>query len=175
MNNLPAGFETSREISESERWDSNPPKFLSYSEKYDYQLRCHLYQARSLIGSDQSGLSDPFCRVVFEGHSATTEVISQTLSPCWDQIILFDHVTIFGNAKDLSVNPPEIVVQIFDQDQVGKDEFLGQAVVPCVVKLLAEPYQAPKFPPQLQWYPIFRGSERGGELLAVFELLQASF
>ena len=30
-----------------------------------FQLRAHMYQARSLIGSDASGLSDPFARVVF--------------------------------------------------------------------------------------------------------------
>ena len=39
-----------------------------------FQLRAHVYQARSLIGSDSSGLSDPFARVVFGEHSRTTQV-----------------------------------------------------------------------------------------------------
>ena len=39
-----------------------------------YQLRIHLYQARSLIGSDSSGLSDPFARITFANRSTTTQV-----------------------------------------------------------------------------------------------------
>ena len=33
-----------------------------------------MYQARSLIGSDASGLSDPFARVLFSDQSQTTQV-----------------------------------------------------------------------------------------------------
>ena len=42
--------------------------------KSHFQLRAHMYQARSLIGSDESGLSDPFAKVVFGSQSANTEV-----------------------------------------------------------------------------------------------------
>ena len=44
------------------------------SVRQTFQLRAHVYQARSLIGSDSSGLSDPFARVVFGEHSRTTQV-----------------------------------------------------------------------------------------------------
>lgn len=39
-----------------------------------FQLRAHMYQARSLIGSDSSGLSDPFARVIMGEHSRLTQV-----------------------------------------------------------------------------------------------------
>lgn len=47
---------------------------FSFPEKQTFQLRAHMYQARSLIGSDSSGLSDPFARVLFGDKSLTTQV-----------------------------------------------------------------------------------------------------
>lgn len=42
--------------------------------KQVFQLRAHMYQARSLFAADSSGLSDPFARVFFSSHSQVTEV-----------------------------------------------------------------------------------------------------
>ncbi len=39
-----------------------------------FQVRAHMYQARSLIGSDASGLSDPFARVIIGEYCKTTQV-----------------------------------------------------------------------------------------------------
>ena len=38
--------------------------------------------------------------------------------------------------------------------------------------MACEPYEKPFFPPALEWFQIFRGEEKAGELLAAFELLQ---
>ena len=40
------------------------------------------------------------------------------------------------------------------------------------MKMACEPYEKPFFPPALEWFQIFRGEEKAGELLAAFELLQ---
>ena len=37
-------------------------------------MRAYVYQARSLIGSDDSGLSDPFARIVIGEYCKTTQV-----------------------------------------------------------------------------------------------------
>ena len=37
-------------------------------------MRAYVYQARSLIGSDDSGLSDPFARVIMGEYCKTTQV-----------------------------------------------------------------------------------------------------
>lgn len=42
--------------------------------KQIFQLRVHMYQARSLFAADSTGLSDPFARVFFSTHSQVTEV-----------------------------------------------------------------------------------------------------
>lgn len=44
------------------------------TEKQAFQLRAHMYQARSLFAADSSGLSDPFARVFFINQSQCTEV-----------------------------------------------------------------------------------------------------
>ena len=41
-----------------------------------FQVRAYVYQARSLIGSDDSGLSDPFARIVIGEYCKTTQVCS---------------------------------------------------------------------------------------------------
>jgi otoferlin len=80
-----------------------------------------MYQARGLIGSDDSGLSDPFGRVVFGRQSLCTQVIDETLSPTWDEMIIFNEIVIYGSFSHIKEFPPMIVVEIFDQDRaVGK-------------------------------------------------------
>ena len=56
----------------------------------------------------------------------------------------------------------------------GKDEFIGRAFAKPVVKMSKEAYELPRFPPKLDWYQAYRGSNKSGEILASFELLQVS-
>lgn len=77
-----------------------------------------MYQARSLIASDASGLSDPFAKVIFADVCQTTQVIDETLSPTWDEMLLFNDVTLYGLRNDLLHNPPSVVIEFFDQDKV---------------------------------------------------------
>lgn len=45
--------------------------------KQIFQLRVHMYQARSLFAADSTGLSDPFARVFFSTQSQVTEVSTE--------------------------------------------------------------------------------------------------
>jgi len=76
-----------------------------------------VYQARGLIGSDESGLSDPFARVVFLDQSQCTQVIEETLSPTWDEMLIFNAVLICGTMNSVRTTPPTVVVEVFDQDR----------------------------------------------------------
>ncbi|XP_063235260.1 otoferlin-like isoform X2 [Bacillus rossius redtenbacheri] len=172
VDGLPEGYELSPEIRNAERPRALPPSVIHYVEKHTFQLRAHMYQARSLIGSDASGLSDPFARVVVGEFCKATQVIDETLSPTWDELLVFDGILVYGTARQIKAEPPDIVVEIFDQDKVGKSEFIGRAIAKPRVKLLGEPYGRPEFPPALEWHEIARGPDRAGELLAAFELLQ---
>uniref|UniRef100_A0A8C8M285 Otoferlin n=1 Tax=Oncorhynchus tshawytscha TaxID=74940 RepID=A0A8C8M285_ONCTS len=145
---------------------------LCSAVKQVFQLRAHMYQARSLFAADSSGLSDPFARVFFSTHSQVTEVLSETLCPTWDQLLVFEDVELFGEAGELRDDPPIIVVEVYDQDTVGKAEFIGRTFAKPITKMCDEHYGPPRFPPQLEYYQIYRGNSTAGDLLAAFELLQ---
>ncbi|KAH9363614.1 hypothetical protein HPB48_004135 [Haemaphysalis longicornis] len=166
LKGLPEGYEK-----DVEDVDKGPPSQLHYTEKSVFELRAHMYQARSLIGSDSSGLSDPFARVVFGDQSQTTMVIDETLSPTWDEMLLFPSVTVYGRKEDIKEDPPVVVIEIFDQDKVGKSEFIGRTISRPQVKFEDDMHWQP---PCLEWHDLYRGTEHAGELLAAFELLQFS-
>lgn len=56
----------------------------------------------------------------------------------------------------------------------GKADFMGRTFAKPVVKMADEHYGPPRFPPQLEYYQIYRGNCCAGELLAAFELLQVT-
>ncbi|KAM9704297.1 otoferlin isoform 11-T12 [Menidia menidia] len=172
LNGLPNGFEEIKSSKVDPGLQSVPPVSLVYNMKQVFQLRAHMYQARSLFAADSSGLSDPFARVFFSTHSQVTEVLSETLCPTWDQLLVFDDVELFGEASELRDDPPIIVVELYDQDTVGKAEFIGRTFAKPNIKMCDEHYGPPRFPPQLEYYQIYRGNCSAGELLAAFELLQ---
>ncbi|XP_071987946.1 otoferlin isoform X8 [Engystomops pustulosus] len=168
---LPCGFEEIKAV-KGPGLQCFPPISLSYTKKQVFQLRAHMYQARSLFAADSSGLSDPFARVFFNTQSQCTEVLNETLCPTWDQLLVFDNVELYGEANEMRDDPPIIVIEIYDQDTVGKADFMGRTFAKPVVKMADERYCPPRFPPQLEYYQIYRGNSTAGDLLAAFELLQ---
>ncbi|KYO37036.1 hypothetical protein Y1Q_0005860 [Alligator mississippiensis] len=171
LSGLPCGFEEKKTV-KGQGIPSFPPISLLYTKKQVFQLRVHMYQARSLFAADSSGLSDPFARVFFITQSQCTEVLNETLCPTWDQLLVFDNVELFGEVHEMRDDPPIIVIEIYDQDTVGKADFMGRTFAKPVVKMSDEDYSGPRFPPQLEYYQIYRGNSTAGDLLAAFELLQ---
>ncbi|NWR68460.1 FR1L6 protein, partial [Centropus unirufus] len=133
-----------------------------------FQLRAHMYQARGLIAADSTGLSDPFAKVTFTSHCQTTKIISQTLSPTWNQMLLFNSIVLHGDREEIAQFPPEIVIELYDDDAVGKAEYIGATVAAPVVRLADQNYE----PPKLAYHPVYCGNLSGGDLLATFELLE---
>ncbi|XP_068590271.1 fer-1-like protein 6 [Cebidichthys violaceus] len=164
MDDLPAGFS----LATGGTVASCPPKALLCAEQHTFQLRCHMYQARGLIAADNSGLSDPFARVTCLSHSQTTKVINQTLSPTWNQSLLMSRLLLTGDLQHIQQEPLRILVEVYDDDALGKSEYLGATVAVPEVRLASDPYA----PPTLQYSPVHCGSQPGGDLLAAFELLQ---
>ncbi|XP_029793996.1 otoferlin isoform X5 [Suricata suricatta] len=112
---LPCGFEEVK-AAQGLGLHAFPPISLVYTKKQAFQLRAHMYQARSLFAADSSGLSDPFARVFFINQSQCTEVLNETLCPTWDQMLVFDNLELYGEAHELRDDPPIIVIEIYDQD-----------------------------------------------------------
>ncbi|XP_053112314.1 dysferlin isoform X4 [Hemicordylus capensis] len=127
-----------------------------------YHLRCYIYQARDLLAMDKDSFSDPYAIVSFLHQSQKTVVAKNTLNPTWDQTLIFYEIEIFGGPQSVADSPPKIVVEIYDHDTYGADEFLGRCI--CEPSL--------GFQPKLSWHPIFMEGRSAGELLAAFELIQ---
>ncbi|XP_056245789.1 fer-1-like protein 6 [Seriola aureovittata] len=164
LDDLPAGFTPTRGGADS----NSPPTHLLCTEQHRFQLRCHMYQARGLIAADSSGLSDPFARVTYLSHSQTTNIISQTLSPTWNQCLPMGRLLLSGDLQYIQQEPPRILIEVYDDDALGKAEYLGATVAVPEVRLSSDSYS----PPTLQYSPLHCGSQPGGDLLAAFELLQ---
>ncbi|KAK5890071.1 hypothetical protein CesoFtcFv8_013638 [Champsocephalus esox] len=164
LDDLPAGFNPETGGADA----SCPPKSLLCTEQYEFEMRCHMYQARGLIAADNTGLSDPFARVTYLSNSQTTNVISQTLSPTWNQCLPMGRLMLSGDLQHIQEEPPRIVIEVYDEDALGKAEYLGATVAVPEVRLASDAYT----PPTLQYSSLHCGSQPGGDLLAAFELLQ---
>ncbi|NXN29298.1 OTOF protein, partial [Nycticryphes semicollaris] len=169
MENLPVGYEIESPSDTNSGYSAVPSSaYLLYKTLHLFQLRAHMYQARGLIAADNTGLSDPFAKVTFTSHCQTTKIISQTLSPTWNQMLLFNSIVLHGDREEIAQFPPEIVIELYDDDAVGKAEYIGSTVAAPVVRLAEENYK----PPKLSYHPVHYGSLSGGDLLATFELLE---
>ncbi|KAI4874062.1 hypothetical protein NFI96_018466, partial [Prochilodus magdalenae] len=168
LKNLPAGYELSGVSLEES--STTPPESVLYKDQHEFQLRAHMYQARGLIAADTTGLSDPFSRVSFLSNTQRTAIINQTLTPTWNQMLIMDKLFLYGMLSDLQQEPPLITIEVYDDDALGKPEYLGSTVAIPVVKLAEEPYT----PSLLQYSPLFCGSLSGGDILGAFELIEVT-
>ncbi|NWR17669.1 MYOF protein, partial [Emberiza fucata] len=147
---------------------ANTPMVSCYFDRvYTYHLRCYIYQARNLMALDKDSFSDPYAHVSFLHQSKTTEIIHSTLNPTWDQTLIFNEIEIYGDPQSIAQNPPKVVIELFDSDQVGKDEFLGRSVCSPMVKLTPEDDITPK----LLWYPVTNNGKACGDILFAAELI----
>nr|XP_057917197.1 myoferlin-like isoform X2 [Doryrhamphus excisus] len=146
---------------------NTPTVSCSFDRSYMYHLRVYIYQARNLTSMDKDSFSDPYAHVSFLHLSKTTEKLQATLNPTWDQTLIFNNVEIYGDPQALSQHPPNVVMEFYDHDQVGKDELLGRSVCVPLVKLNPGMDQTPK----LLWHPIMQRGRVEGEALVAAELI----
>lgn len=45
-----------------------------------------------------------------------SQVIRQSLDPFWDQTLIFPPIVLHGTNEYIKSSPPEVVLQVFDQD-----------------------------------------------------------
>lgn len=75
---------------------------------------------------------------------------------------------VFGAKDEIKRDPPTIVIEVYDQDKVGKSEFIGRTIARPRIKLKENAYVTPT----LEWFDITRGHDNAGELLAAFEMIE---
>ncbi|KAJ8361497.1 hypothetical protein SKAU_G00180220 [Synaphobranchus kaupii] len=146
---------------------NTPTVSCSFDRSFMYHLRVYVYQAKDLTAMDKDSFSDPYAHVSFLHVSKTTEIIKSTLNPTWDQTLIFDDIEIYGDPQTLAHNPSDVVFEVYDSDQVGKDEALGRCSCPPVVLLTP----GMDVSPRLLWYPVMKKGREAGEMLVAAELI----
>ena len=53
------------------------------------------------------------------------QVIEETLSPTWDESMVFEEILVYGRREDIKANPPIIIVETYDQDKVRILKFIS--------------------------------------------------
>ncbi|CAG9127581.1 unnamed protein product [Plutella xylostella] len=124
------------------------------TEQNSFLLRLKVVGAYSLAKKDIFGASDPYVRVelqTVEGdvtiETFLTKTKKKTLNPVWNQEFIF------------RVKPAEhkLLIQVFDENRLTRDDFLGMAEVPLAA-VEAEPAGAPR--PAPVKYPLKPRSAR---------------
>ncbi|XP_024152438.1 myoferlin isoform X2 [Oryzias melastigma] len=145
-----------------------PTVSCHFSRSYIYHLRVYVYQGRNLCSMDHNSFSDPYAHVSFLHMSKTTHVMQNTLNPTWDQTLIFEDIEIYGDPQTIASSPPEVVLELYDSDQVGRDEPMGRCKCPPLVNLKPNVGGGS---PKLQWLPVTKKGRSAGELLLAAELL----
>ena len=66
------------------------------------------------------------------------QVIEETLSPTWDESMVFEEVLVYGRREDIKANPPIIIVETYDQDKVRASDMTSSSLshhLHCTLRL----------------------------------------
>ncbi|GMI00136.1 hypothetical protein TrVE_jg577 [Triparma verrucosa] len=166
-----------------QEWDAA----LSASyRKTAYQLRCHIYQARSLPASDANGLMDPYFKLNFNGQQFEAKnakkckngrrdyqvpkmLRKKTCDPLWYGTVCFD--TELPEPQFF----PQVNFQLFDWDGYtgfDKDDYNGCFNAALTEDNISDAEDSSALKPQ--WYSLMREEEGDseGEVLACFQLIK---
>eukprot|EP00824_Muranothrix_gubernata_P009272 TRINITY_DN21846_c0_g1_i1.p1 TRINITY_DN21846_c0_g1~~TRINITY_DN21846_c0_g1_i1.p1 ORF type:complete len:1314 (+),score=387.07 TRINITY_DN21846_c0_g1_i1:460-3942(+) len=95
-------------------------EYRKYCSTGGGKLVVKVVEARELEKMDKFGQSDPYCVLTIEGDTQKTDVVKKTLEPKWDAEFKFP----------LDSDTAELVIDMFDWDKIGDDEFMGRVTIP---------------------------------------------
>ena len=114
-------FWLSLELVSRARFLEKGTKYASLGTKLASQYVSHYMQPKATSCRFDFSFwcfSDPYVRVSFCNQSQVSEVMHRTLCPIWDQTIIFENVFIYGSPEITEKSPPQVVIEVFDEDPV---------------------------------------------------------
>ncbi|XP_055621532.1 otoferlin-like [Toxorhynchites rutilus septentrionalis] len=134
---------------EATEWEirQNPQKIANREKDLQQQVQCHestlainctvnVHQGKIKAGFDSSGLCDPKLVVLFENHGMATTVMTQTLSPLWNEAIEFHNVKLLNYNEWVPDDELTVMLLLLDEDERRKfsqrtNEIVGIGHVKC--------------------------------------------
>jgi len=94
-------------------------------------IKIQIKKGENLAAMDLNGLSDPYCIITVLGSTEKykTVIRPKTLNPVWYHGAEFYHITD-KNKGEIVENPNAIVIDMYDKDLVGSDDYMGQIIIP---------------------------------------------
>ncbi len=68
---------------------------------------------------DSTGLSDPYVKATVRNQSVYSHVIKQTNNPKWNSTLIIPEIHVYSSYEEIVENPPEIILELFDQDMLS--------------------------------------------------------
>ncbi|CAL5013161.1 unnamed protein product [Urochloa decumbens] len=103
------------------------------------RLTVRVIEARNLRAMDSNGFSDPYVKLQLGKQRFKTKVVKMNLNPTWDQEFSF----LVGDVRDV------LKLDVYDEDILQMDDFLGQLRLPLEDVLAAEDLSL-----GTQWYQL---------------------
>ena len=94
----------------------------------EMRLNVRVIAARNLRAMDFNGFSDPYVKLQVGKQRFKTKVVKMNLNPEWDQEFSF----VVADVREV------LKFDVYDEDLIGIDDFLGQVKVPLEDLLAAE-------------------------------------
>ncbi|CAF1117580.1 unnamed protein product [Adineta ricciae] len=140
-------------------------------ERSFYELRCHCYKARSLIASDETGLSDPYLSITAGNETQITPVLKESLCPQWNVTLVFRNLIHYGSRETAEEIVGNVVVECYDYDEANDGpDLIGRFSTTAKFDSANDDKSSSNCP--FQWYEFKYDEKRAGELLALFELIE---
>ena len=80
-----------------------------------FEFKCNIFQGREMLKLDIAGESDPFCIITIGNKSIKTFTCNNSSNPNWHEGLKFK-TFLYGTKDEIKNNPPEIIVEVYDED-----------------------------------------------------------
>ena len=64
-------------------------------------------------------LQVPTSHKLYKELNNHSQVIDETLSPTWDELLVFPRLVVHGRREDIKRTPPLVTIEIYDYDKVS--------------------------------------------------------
>ena len=68
----------------------------------------------NLVPTDENGKSDPYFKISYLGRTKKSEIISDTLNPIYNQILIMENIP-FVDKEEIENSDP-IIIKFYDDD-----------------------------------------------------------